>query len=100
MSQAIVFMVMVPLALLLVLAFNLLKDRMSEMVRKRVELGLILIIYPAFILTWAWQAWDYQQRSDWPGFWLKLALVVLFTIQFVSAARSGVLFPHFRNPAK
>lgn len=95
MTSAILFTAIVPLALLLVLAFVLLSGRMSETVRKRVELGLILIAYPAFILTWAWQAWDSQRVSDWAGFGLNLILVCVFAVQFVVALRSRTLFPRY-----
>ena len=98
MTWAILFMAMVPLALLLVLAFVLLSGRMSETVRKRVELGLILIAYPALILTWAWQAWADQRGGDWASFGLNLALVCVFAIQFVAALRSRTLFPRYGHP--
>ena len=97
MTQAILFTAIVPLALLMVLAFVLLSGRMSEGVRKRVELGLTLTIYPVFILYWAWQAWDNQRQGDWLGVGLMLFLVGLFAIQFVVALRSGTLFPRFRS---
>ncbi len=98
MTSAILFMAIVPLALLLVLAFVLLSGRMSETVRKRVELCLILIAYPALILTWAWQARDDQRVGDWAGFGLNLALVCVFAIQFVVALRSRTLFPRYGRP--
>jgi hypothetical protein len=89
---------MVPLALLLVLGFVLLSGRMSQSLRKRVELGLILIVYPALVVTWAWQAWDDQRAGDWAGFGLNLVLVVLFAIQFVIALRARTLFPRYGQP--
>ena len=98
MISAILFMALVPLALMLVLAFTLLSGRMSETTRKRVELGLILIVYPAFILTWAWQAWDYQQQADWFRASMYLVLVGAFAVQFVVALRSRTLFPRYRQP--
>ena len=98
MTSAILFTALIPLALLLVLAFVLLSGRMSETVRKRVELGLILLAYPAFVLTWAWQAWDAQRANDWAGVGLNLVLVVAFAVQFVVALRSRTLFPRYRQP--
>lgn len=98
MIPAMVFMAIVPLALMLVLAFVLLSGRLSEATRKRVELGLILIVYPAFVLTWAWQAWEAQRSGDWAVFGLNLVLVCLFAVQFVVALRTRVLFPRFRAP--
>jgi uncharacterized membrane protein len=98
MISAILMMAIVPLALLLVLAFTLMSGRLSEALRKRVELGLILIVYPALILTSAWRAWDDQRVSDWAGLGLSLALVCLFTIQFVVALRTRTLFPRYRQP--
>lgn len=97
MTQAILFTAIIPLALLMVLAFVLLSGRMSEGVRKRVELGLTLIVYPVFVLYWAWQAWDNQQQGDWVGVGLMLILVGLFAVQFVLAPRSRTLFPRFRS---
>ena len=98
MTWAILFMAIVPLALLLVLAFVLLSGRMSEAVRKRVELALILIVYPALILTWVWKVWDDQRAGDWVGFGLNLALVCVFAIQFFAALRSRTLFPRYGHP--
>ncbi|WP_332677764.1 hypothetical protein [Brevundimonas sp.] len=97
MTQAILFTALVPLALLLVLGFVLLSGRMSETVRRRVELGLILIAYPAFILTWAWQAWEYQQEGDWFMVSIMLVLIGSFAVQFVLALRTRTLFPRFRK---
>lgn len=97
MIEAILFMAIVPLALLLMLAFVLLKSRMSEGTRKRAELGLTLVFYPAFILSWAWQAWEYQQQGDWFRVGLYLVLVGVFAVQFVLALRSRTLFPRFRK---
>lgn len=100
MIAAILFMAIVPLALLLVLAFTLLSARMSEGLRKRVELGLILTIYPVFVLHWAWQAWTDQQRGDWSSFGLMAGLGCLFAIQFAFALRERTLFPRFGHPGK
>ncbi|KQY75262.1 hypothetical protein [Brevundimonas sp. Root1423] len=97
MTQAILFTALVPLALLLVLGFVLLSGRMSEAVRRRVELGLILIAYPAFILTWASQAWAYQQEGDWFMVSIMLVLIASFAVQFVLALRTRTLFPRFRK---
>ena len=97
MTQAILFQALIALVLLMVLAFVLLSGRMSEGVRKRVELGLTLIVYPVFVLYWAWQAWDNQRQGDWLGVGLMLFLVGLFAIQFVVALRSRTLFPRFRS---
>lgn len=98
MTSAILFMSILPLALLLVLAFVLLSGRMSETLRKRIELGLTLILYPAFLLTWAWQALEYQQQGDWFRFSAMLVLVGVFSVQFVLALRTRTLFPRFRTP--
>lgn len=98
MTSAILFMAIVPLALVLVFVFSLLEGRMSEGLRKRVGLGLTLLLYPALILTFAWQAWDNQQAGDPFGCGVMLVLVCLFTIQFVLAVRTGTLFPRFRTP--
>ncbi|MFA4894053.1 hypothetical protein [Brevundimonas sp.] len=95
MTLAILFTALVPAALLMVLAFVLLSGRMSDGLRRRVELGLILIFYPVVILTWAWQAWDNQRQGDWLGFGLMLILVAVFATQFVLALRSRTLFPRF-----
>ncbi|MDI1325452.1 MAG: hypothetical protein PSV23_01510 [Brevundimonas sp.] len=97
MTLAILFTALVPAALLMVLAFVLLSGRMSDGLRRRVELGLILIFYPVVILTWAWQAWDNQRQGDWLGFGLMLILVAAFATQFVLALRSRTLFPRFRS---
>ena len=100
MTQAILFMAVVPLALLLVLAFVLLSGRMSEKLRKRLELSLIISIYPVFILHWAWQAWSNHQRADWSGFGLMLAMVGVFIIHFAMALRSRTLFPRYGHAKK
>lgn len=98
MISSILFMAIVPLSLLLVLAFTLLSGRMSDEMRKRVELGLTLIVYPVFIVYWAWQAWENRQQAEWLGFSLYLGLTCLFAVQFVLALRSRSLFPRFRSP--
>ncbi|HVL41407.1 MAG TPA: hypothetical protein VM348_04560 [Brevundimonas sp.] len=98
MIASILFMAIVPLALLLVLAFTLLRGRMSETLRKRVELGLILTVYPAFILHWAWQAWTDHQRGDWSSFGLMVGIGCLFAVQFVVALRTRTLFPRYGHP--
>jgi len=95
---AILFMAIVPLALLLVLAFNLLSGRMRETMRKPVALGLTLVLYPAFILSGAWWARDNYHEGDWVGFGMMLTLAGVFAIQFVVALRTRSLFPRFRTP--
>lgn len=98
MTQAIFFMALVPLALLVVLAFVLLRSRMKEDTRKRVEIVLTCVIYPAVILSSAWQAWVNWRQGEWSSAGMMAALVGLFAIQFVLALRSRSLFPRFRNP--
>lgn len=98
MTLAIFFMAMVPLALLLVLAFSLLKKRMSDATRKRVELGLTLVVYPVLILSFVWQAWANHQQGDWAGVGLAVAAGCLFVIQLVVALRTRTLFPRYGHP--
>ena len=98
MTAAILFMAIVPLALLLVLAFTLLSGRMSEGLRKRVQHALILTVYPLLILHWLWQAWERWQTGEWLGLGMYLAIAALFAVQFVISLRTGVLFPRFRKP--
>jgi uncharacterized membrane protein YcjF (UPF0283 family) len=97
-TTAILFMAFVPVPLLLVLAFVALGDRMSEPMRKRVELGLTLLLYPALILSGALWAWDNYQEADWVGFGMMLALAGMFAIQFVVALRTRTLFPRYGHP--
>lgn len=98
MTQAILFTALVPLALVLVLAFNLLGRRMSETMRKRVELALTLLVYPAMIASGVFWAWDNYNDRDWAGVAIMVALAGVFAIQFVVALRSRTLFPRYRQP--
>jgi len=97
-TKAILFTALVPLALLLVLGFSLLGSRMSETMRKRVELALTLLVYPAMILSGVFWAWDNYQDHDWAGVGLMVAFACMFAIQFVVALRSRTLFPRYRQP--
>ncbi|KQY82501.1 MULTISPECIES: hypothetical protein [unclassified Brevundimonas] len=98
MIQAILFMAIVPLAILLVLAFTLLSGRMSDSMRDRVQRALILTVYPLLILHWLWQAWERWQTAEWLGLGMYIAIAALFAVQFVISLRTGVLFPRFRTP--
>ena len=97
MTQAILFMAIVPLALLLVLLFALISGYLSEGTRVRIQWAMILTVYPLMILHFGWQAWERQQRADWPGFSLFLVAAGIFAFQFVLSLRSGILFPRFRS---
>ena len=96
MTQAILFMAIVPLALLLVLLFALISGHLGEGTRVRIQWALILTVYPLMILHFGWQAWERQQRGDRLGFSIFLVPVGILAIQFVLSLRSGVLFPRFK----
>lgn len=95
MTQALFFMALVPFAILLVLLFALISGRLSEGARGRLQWAMILTVYPLMILHFGWQAWERQQRADWPGFGVFLVAAGVFAIQFVLSLRSGLLFPRF-----
>ncbi|WIY68508.1 hypothetical protein KB221_10415 [Aquidulcibacter paucihalophilus] len=97
MTQAVLFMAILPLALLLVLLFVLISGHLSERARVRIQWALMLTVYPVMILHFGWQAWERQQRADWLEFSLFLAAALIFALQLVQSVRSGTLFPRFRS---
>ena len=97
MTQAILFMAILPLALLLVLLFVLVSGHLSEGTRVRIQWALMLTLYPLMILYFGWQGWERQQLADWRGFSLYLAGALALAVQLVLAVRSGTLFPRFRD---
>ncbi len=97
MTQAILFMAILPLALLLVLLFVLISGHLSEGSRVRIQWIMMLTVYPLLILHFGWQAWERQQIADWRGFSLFLAAALFFALQLVLSVRSGSFFPRSGN---
>ena len=97
MTQAVLFMAIVPIAVLLVLLFTLVSGYLSERTRVRVQWAMILTLYPVMILHFSWQAWERQQRADWFGVAMYLIATGILAIQFVLSLRSGKLSPRFRS---
>ena len=97
MTQAILFMAIVPLALLLVLLFAFISGYLSEVTRVRIQCAITLTAYPLMVLHFGWQAWERQQLADWRGFSLFLAAALFLALQLVLSVRSGSFFPRSGN---
>ena len=72
-------MLAIPLALLGVLAIVLVGGRLRPQTRRKVELALLAVLYPAltvFFLWLTWQNWDPVSR----GSWLMAAVVAGFVV--------------------
>ncbi|MBU1540192.1 MAG: hypothetical protein KKA37_08075 [Alphaproteobacteria bacterium] len=97
MTQAVLFMAIVPAALGAVLLFALVTGYVSERVRERIQWAMVLTGHPLAVIWFGWEAWERQQRAEWLGFSLFLLGAGLFAAQFIQWLRSGALSSGFRN---
>lgn len=88
MTQAVLFMAIVPLALLLVLLFAFISGYLSDVTRVRIQWAITLTGYPLLVLYFGWQAWERQQLADWRGLGLYLAAALILALQLVLSVRS------------
>jgi len=65
MTQAVLFTALIPIALLAVLGLVLISGRLKAGARDRIERLLTVMVYPALVFFWAWEAWDSAQSRDW-----------------------------------
>ncbi|QTC93047.1 hypothetical protein [Brevundimonas goettingensis] len=80
----IAMMIVIPAVLLGALAFVLSSGRMSRPLRRRVELFLMAILFPAFLAFWGWQVLEAAQAGHKP------LLITLLVVTIAAVAWSGV----------
>ena len=97
MTQAILFMAIVPAALGSILLFAMVTGYVSERARERIQWAMVLTGYPLMILHFGWEAWERQQRAEWLGFSLFLIGSGIFAAQFIQWLRSGAVLSGLRN---
>ena len=88
MTQAVLFMAIVPAALGSILLFALVTGYVSERTRERLKWALTATSLPFLILFFSWLAWDAAQRNAGREFSLNLFAAVIFAVQFILWLRS------------
>lgn len=97
MTQAVLFMAIVPAALGAILLFALVTGYVSERTRDRLKWALTATLYPLLMLHFSWLAWDAAQQPDALEFSLYLFATVIFTVQLTLWLRSDGLVPSARK---
>ena len=80
MFLAVFFSVAAALGLLAILVFVATSGRLSADVRRRIELGLIVVFYQFFTIFMGWRAFDYAVEQSW-----LLAILTAGFVAFVGA---------------
>lgn len=83
-------MLAIPLALLGVLAIVLVSGRLRPQTRRKVELALLAVLYPAltvFFLWLTWQNWDPVSRESWLMAAVVAGFVVGVGLELLTAVR-------------
>ena len=92
MFLAVFFSVAAALGLLAILVFVATSGRLSADVRRRIELGLIVVFYPFFTIFMGWRAFDYAVQHDWLPAILAVAMAA-----FLGADGYGKLGSRLRS---
>lgn len=97
MTQAVLFMAIVPIALAMVLALVLFGDRLKPERRTRVERIMAAILYPLITVYWLWRAADLAGDGAVVAAAAMLMVAALFGWIGVQALRTGRLAPYARR---
>lgn len=89
MTTAMIFTVMMPIALALVLGAVLFGARLPEMTRPRVERAVIVIAFPLFVAFWIWRALTYLGEDNLLMACLMAVVAGIFAVEGVKAFRRG-----------
>ena len=89
MTVAMLFTVMMPVALLLVLGTVLFGARLEASMRTRVERIVSVIAYPMFVAFWIWRALGYLGEDNLLMTCLMAVVGGIFAVEGVKAFRRG-----------
>ncbi|TPW02113.1 MAG: hypothetical protein FD125_2214 [bacterium] len=97
MTQAVLFMAIVPAVLGSILLFAMVTGYVSERARERLKRALTATLYPFLVLLFSWLAWDAAQQPYWLGFSLNLFAAIVFAVQFILWLRSDSIVSRARK---
>lgn len=89
MTTAMIFTVMMPLALMLVLGTVLFGGRLAPARRTRVERAVAVIAFPLFVAFWIWRALTYWGDDNLLMTCVMAVVAGIFAIEGVKAFRRG-----------
>lgn len=93
MTQAVLFMAILPFALAMVLGLALFGGRLKPDTRIKVERGMAAVFYPLITLYWLWRAYDFAGEGRGINAAMMVGVGCLFAWMGVRAVRSGHLAP-------
>ncbi len=93
MTQAVIFMAIVPVALLMVLGLVLFGGRLRPETRVRVERAMAGVFYPLITLYWLWRSATFAGEGNLLGAVAMIVVAGVFGWMGVQAVRSGRLAP-------
>ena len=89
MTAALIFTVMMPVALVLVAGTVLFGARLEPTLRTRVERAVAVIAYPLFVAFWVWRALTYLGEDNVLMTLLMAVVAGIFAVEGVKAFRRG-----------
>ncbi|MDI1279973.1 hypothetical protein [Brevundimonas sp.] len=89
MTVAMVFTVMMPVALVLVLGTVLFGARLEPALRTRVERVVSVIAFPMFVAFWIWRALTYLGEDNLLMTCLMAVVAGIFAVEGIKAFRRG-----------
>ena len=93
MTQAILFMAIVPVALLMVLALVLFGGRLKPETRMKVERIMAAVLYPLVTLYWLWRAASFAGEGNVVGALAMVTVAAVFGWMGLQSVRAGRLAP-------
>ncbi|MFT4912435.1 MAG: hypothetical protein ACI9YM_001010 [Brevundimonas sp.] len=89
MTTAMIFTVMMPVALVLVLGTVLFGARLEPALRTRVERAVTVIAFPLFVAFWIWRALTYLGEDNLLMTCLMAVVAGIFAVEGIKAFRRG-----------
>jgi hypothetical protein len=89
MTAAMVFTLLMPVALVLVLGTVLFGARLEASMRTRVERIVSVIAYPMFVAFWTWRALSYLREDNLLMTCLMAVVAGIFAVEGLKAFRRG-----------
>lgn len=89
MTTAMIFTVMMPVALVLVLGTVLFGGRLEPALRTRVERVVSVIAFPMFVAFWIWRALTYLGEDNLLMTCLMAVVAGIFAVEGIKAFRRG-----------